>query len=165
MKLFEHTPHPHIEARKEQGPVSLSPNGLSFNQRLAAKGTAWFGTMWAFYAFVIYGALGAIFVAEQATLLYWSNWIQLWSLPLLGVGAVVIGSAAEKRNQQGFEDTEAILHGQQQAAAHLAAQDAVILAIAKRLELNVDQLVALAAADQDAAPAMGADVAQSGTST
>jgi membrane protein implicated in regulation of membrane protease activity len=66
--------------------------------------------MWAFYLFVIYGALGAVFTSEQATLLYWSNWIQLWSLPLLMVGAVVLGRAADKRNQQAFDDTEAILH-------------------------------------------------------
>lgn len=33
-------------------------------------------------------------------LLYWSNTVQLWSLPLLMCGQVVIGRAAEKQNNE-----------------------------------------------------------------
>lgn len=148
MSLFEHKPHPHLEKRAAQGPVTLAKPHMSINDKVAARATLVFGTMWMTYCFVVYGALGAIFTREQATLLYWSNWVQLWSLPLLMVGAVVLGRAAERRNQQGFEDTEAILHGQVQAAAHLAAQDALLLAIAEHagLDPSVVQAAAHAAA-------------------
>jgi len=148
---FIHRPHPHVAARKLAGPVKLRSGRLGFNERLAVRGTAWFGTMWAFYAFVIYGALGAVFVAEQAALLYWSNWIQLWSLPLIGVGAVVLGRAAEKRNQQAFDDTEALLHGQDQIAQHLAAQDNAIADLIAALAADQDHLVSRADADRDLA--------------
>lgn len=83
-------------------PVSPKPPGAiaRFNMSFARRATIIFGTMWAFYAFVIYGALGAIFPKYQAVLLYWSNWCQLWSLPLLMVGAYVLGQAAEKRDRE-----------------------------------------------------------------
>lgn len=123
MPLFEHTEHPHVAARAEQGPVTLEKPRMSLNDRVARRATLVFGTMLCTYGFVVYGALGALFTKEQATLLYWSNWIQLWSLPLLMVGQVVLGRASERRNQQAFDDTEAILHGHQQLAAHQAAQD------------------------------------------
>lgn len=78
----------------KQGPVTR------FNLAFARRATLLFGTMWAFYACVIYGALGAVFTAQQATLLYWSNWIQLWSLPLLMVGTYVLGRDAEQRQRE-----------------------------------------------------------------
>ena len=69
-----------------------------FNLALARKLTIAFGTMWCFYAFAVYGALGAIFPKFQVPLLYWSNWVQMWSLPLLMVGAYVLGRDAEQRD-------------------------------------------------------------------
>lgn len=147
MTLYKHAPHPHVERRTAQGPVTLAQTRVSVNDRVAARATIVFGTMWCTYVFVIYGALGAVFTTEQATLLYWSNWIQLWSLPLLMVGAVVLGRAAERRNIQAFADTEAILHGQHEAAIHLAVQDAVIAAVAERLAVDVDQVAAKARAE------------------
>lgn len=104
--------------------------------RLAAWGTQKFGTMGAFYAFVVYGALGAIFTAYQATLLYWSNWVQLWSLPLLAVGSAVLGVGLNKMMKRQFDDVETILHEQDQVAQHLAAQDEKILAILERIDAN-----------------------------
>lgn len=136
--LFRHTPHPYVAARAKQGPVTLAQGRLSVNDRVAARATIIFGTMWCTYAFVVYGALGAIFTKQQATLLYWSNWIQLWSLPLLMVGAVVLGRAAERRNQQAFNDTEAILHAQDQTAQHLAAQDRLLRRIAEKAGIDPD---------------------------
>lgn len=81
----------------------------NFNERLARRGTMAFGSMWTFYAFVIYGSLGAVFVSQQETLLYWSNWIQLWSMPLLMVGSLVLGRAAEKRAQTTYDVASATL--------------------------------------------------------
>lgn len=145
-KLFSYAPHPHIAARKEQGPVTLADqHGENLNGRLAAWGTKVFGSMPTFYAFVIYGALGAVWVSAQATLLYWSNWIQLWSLPLLMVGALVVGRMAERRAQQTFLDAEAILDQAAQMQQHLAAQDAVSLKIQEHLLAQDAELSRLAA--------------------
>lgn len=140
MSLFEHTEHPHVAARAQQGPVTIDRPRMPLNDRVARRATLIFGTMVCTYGFVIYGALGAIFSKEQATLLYWSNWIQLWSLPLLMVGQVVLGRTSERRNQQAFDDTEAILHGHQQLAAHQSAQDDVQSAqgeLLKKIALKV----------------------------
>lgn len=124
MVLYQHVPHPHILHRRQEGPVQVDDIPQTLNEKLARRGTLIFGTMWAFYAFVVYGALGAVFTKQQATLLYWSNWIQLWSLPLLMVGAVVLGKASDKRAAQTFKDTEATLSEIQAIQNHLAAQDA-----------------------------------------
>lgn len=128
MPLFQHTVHPQVAARAAQGPVTLAPDRMSLNDRVAARLTQWFGTMWTFYAFALYGVLGAIVPRFQAVLLYWSNWAQMWALPLLMVGAVVLGRATERRNKQQFDDTEAIFHGHQQIAEHQTAQDQVLAA-------------------------------------
>jgi hypothetical protein len=137
--LFQHVPHPHRRERRRQGPVKVLDAGDAaveggryrrFNTKLAMRATLLFGTMECFYIAVVYGALGAIFPAHQAALLYWSNWVQLWSLPLLMVGAYVLGRAQERRNQQAFDDTEMLVHGQEQLAQHLAAQDRLLRALA-----------------------------------
>lgn len=138
MSLYKHVPHPHLKHRAEHGAptVAGAVGKASLNMRVAAWGTRKFGSMPAFYLFVIYGALGAIFVKYQATLLYWSNWIQLWSLPLLMVGGIVLGMAHDRMAQQNFDDTEALLHGQGEQANHLDVQDEKILAVLDRLDLD-----------------------------
>lgn len=140
MSLFEHVPHPHVEARRQQGPVTSDSVHVNLNERLAKRGTLLFGSMWAFYVFVVYGALGAVFTKQQSTLLYWSNWIQLWSLPLLMVGAVVLGKASDKRAQQTFADAEAVLHEAAQIQAHLAVQDDRLTAQDAALQSIIDRM-------------------------
>ncbi len=68
-----------------------------FNESLATRATIAFGTMWAFYLFAAYGLLPLLFPRAITTLLYWSNVVQLVALPLLAVGAQVLGRAAEQR--------------------------------------------------------------------
>jgi hypothetical protein len=55
------------------------------NETVALYLTKAFGTMWICYASMVYGALPAfaVFHPYQASFLYWSNWVQLWSLPLI----------------------------------------------------------------------------------
>jgi hypothetical protein len=103
------------------------------NETLARRGTLAFGSMWCFYLFVVYGLLPLVFPHAQITLLYWSNVIQMAALPLLMVGAVVLGRAGDERNKQQFNDTGAILHGSQQIAEHQGAQDELL----KRIALKV----------------------------
>ena len=124
MNKFEKKLNPHLAKREESGPTKIDDlTKGTLNEQLARRGTVIFGSMWTFYAFVVYGALGAIFVAQQATLLYWSNWIQLWSLPLLMVGGLVLGKATDKRAQETYEDASAVLHEAQEIQAHLDHQD------------------------------------------
>jgi len=134
MEPFERKHNPYLEKRQQTGPVKIDSFAKeSLNQRLARKGTILFGSMWTFYVFVIYGALGAFFVAQQVTLLYWSNWIQLWSLPLLMVGGIVLGKASDKRAEQTYEDASAVLHEAHQIQEHLDHQDQKINQLVKDL--------------------------------
>ena len=144
MNKFEKEPNPHLEKREKSGPVKIDDFTMGkINERLARRGTMLFGSMWTFYAFVIYGALGAIFVAQQVTLLYWSNWIQLWSLPLLMVGGLVLGKASDKRAQATYDDASAVLHEAQQIQAHLDHQDEQIIRLATDLATAIKAIETL----------------------
>lgn len=88
----------------------LKSRVAAINDFVAEKATLAFGSMWTTYLFAIYGALGAIFVEWQAGLMYWSNWVQLWSLPLLMVGAVVVNRReAERTRKEAKETHDAVL--------------------------------------------------------
>jgi hypothetical protein len=69
------------------------------NEMLAVGLTRAFGTMWICYAFMIYGLLPAFTILHpyEPGFLYWSNWIQLWSLPLILVGTNILGRDSEQR--------------------------------------------------------------------
>lgn len=74
-----------------------------YNERIALRGTLMFGSMWAFYIFFVWGLLA--FVPQLARykdtiLLISSAWIQLWALPLLMVGGIVLNRASEERAQE-----------------------------------------------------------------
>ena len=73
-----------------------------FNERLALRATLIFGTMWMFYAFFIYGLLPLIPALKpyENAFFYWSGWVQLWALPLIMVGQIVLGRVAERRDQE-----------------------------------------------------------------
>lgn len=69
------------------------------NDKIAVTLTKGFGSMIMAYLFAIYGLLPLlrIFAPYQNNFLYWSNWVQLWSLPVIAVGQNVSGRAAERR--------------------------------------------------------------------
>ena len=70
---------------------------VRFNERIAVRGTIVFGSMWVTYMFFLYGLAPLMFPARMNELLYWSNTIQLWSLPLLMVGTNLLGRTSEAR--------------------------------------------------------------------
>jgi hypothetical protein len=76
-----------------------------FNEALAVKLTRMFGNMWTCYAFMLYGLapLLRILQPHREAFLYWSNWIQLWSLPLILVGTNILSRDAERRAKQDHE--------------------------------------------------------------
>ena len=112
------------------------------NETLAVWLTQAFGTMWICYAFMIYGLLPAfaVFHPRQESFLYWSNWVQLWSLPLILVGTNILGREAEKRSkldhqklaksyeeqQRTYSQVIAMLKKQEEMMADMLKQDSVL---------------------------------------
>ena len=72
----------------------------SLNSIIAVRLTIVVGSIWAFYAFLLYGLLPFIWPASEATVLYWSNFMQLLFLPLITVGSNVLGRASARRAQK-----------------------------------------------------------------
>jgi uncharacterized membrane protein len=116
-----HTPHPHIARRKLRDAATTSNEHVGFNGWLAAGITHGFGSMWAFYALVIWmigwmvlASLGvSIFKFDRypfTFLLFLSNLVQLWALPVLAVGQQVLSRASDKQALQTYQDAEAVLH-------------------------------------------------------
>ena len=115
---------------------------IQINETLAVCLTKAFGTMWICYAFMVYGLLPAfaIFHPYQDSFLYWSNWVQLWSLPLILVGTNILGREAEKRSkldheklaksyeeqQQTYNQVIAMLKKQEDMMADMLRQDRVL---------------------------------------
>lgn len=53
-------------------------------------------TMWCAYLFAIYGILGIFFPDQINILTFWSNWPQLWLLPVIIVGQELLGKLTER---------------------------------------------------------------------
>jgi hypothetical protein len=142
VSLFDYVPHPHVTARKSSPPRTVGElHGLSFNGRLARLITEGVGTMWCAYVF----GLLAIVALPQAikggalTIVQWvsQTFLQLVLLSVIMVGQQVIGRASDERAINTYQDAEAVLHEAQQIQAHLAAQDAAIEALARRLDVEL----------------------------
>jgi hypothetical protein len=168
MTLHEHAPHPHIAHRAQDGPVKVAggqPGGnpvARFNTRAAVVVTRVVGTMYCAYAFTLLALYGlpAALHGGPAGFVQWasSQFIQLVLLPVILVGSGVLAEVSDRMAKRQFDDVEALLHGQSEQAAHLAAQDEKILAIVDLLRLDTagglkdlyDKLHAELAAGKDA---------------
>ena len=75
------------------------------NEILATRITMWVGTIWAFYAFVIFGLTPLMWPSYEEQILYWSNFLQLIFLPVITVGTAIISRGSEAR---AVEDHETI---------------------------------------------------------
>ncbi len=68
----------------------------AFNDRVAVSLTRAFGSMWAFYLFVIFPLVGFVVPAWSAAIMLISScWIQLWALPAILVGTKVTSRETE----------------------------------------------------------------------
>ena len=120
------------------------------NETLAVGLTRAFGTMWICYAFMVYGLLPAfaIFHPFQESFLYWSNWVQLWSLPLILVGTNILGREAERRSKLDHERLAQSYEEQKrtylQVMAMLARQEAMIADMTRQDRMLEAQDVVLA---------------------
>jgi len=73
------------------------------NDILAMRITMMVGTIWAFYAFVIFGLTPILWPGYEEQILYWSNFLQLIFLPIITVGTAMMGRDAEARAEQDHE--------------------------------------------------------------
>ncbi len=142
MGLFSYVPHPHIAVHAQQPPRKVEEmHGLSLNGRLARVITVGVGTMWCAYAFAALAvvALPQAIHSGALTTVQWisQTFLQLVLLSVIMVGQQVIGRASDERAVNTYNDAEALLHEVQQLQAHLAAQDAVIEALARRLDVEL----------------------------
>ena len=115
-----HTPHPHIARRKIQRAALTTDEHVGFNGWLAVGISKGFGSMWAFYV-LIFWMLGWMVLASIGFsifkfdkypftfLLFLSNLVQLWALPVLAVGQQVLSRASDKQALQTYQDAEAVL--------------------------------------------------------
>jgi uncharacterized membrane protein len=118
---MDHEPHERIEHRRRQGVHTTDREHIGFNGWLAANITRGFGSMWMFYILIVW-MLAWMLLASVGFwlfqydkypftfLLFLSNLVQLWALPVLAVGQQVLSRASDKQAKQTFLDAEAILH-------------------------------------------------------
>ena len=67
------------------------------NSNLATRITMVVGSIWAFYAFVIFGLTPVFWPSYETEILYWSNFLQLIFLPAITVGTVILNRDSEAR--------------------------------------------------------------------
>lgn len=133
--MFVHHPHPHIEARKRQGPIKstlehdhVKEHVGGFNDWLGLHITRAVGTMWCAYAFAAISltSLPAALATHSTTVIVsWiaQTFLQLVLLSVILVGQNIQSRAADKRAEQTYNDAEAVLHEALEIQRHLAEQD------------------------------------------
>jgi hypothetical protein len=70
------------------------------NDVLAMRITMLVGSIWAFYAFVIFGLTPVLWPEYETQILYWSNFLQLVFLPVITVGTAMLNRDSEKRAKE-----------------------------------------------------------------
>jgi hypothetical protein len=145
MALYTYLPHPRVSSRRKHPPTTVSQqHGLDFNGRVARAITEGVGTMWCAYAFMALAlvALPSAIRGGPLTIVQWisQTFLQLVLLSVIMVGQQVIGRASDERAIQTYNDAEAVLHEAQQIQAHLAAQDAALEALGRRLNIDLSEL-------------------------
>lgn len=116
----QHIPDPWIQERSQRGPHLTEHENIGFNGKLALFITHKFGSMGAFYflaiwmiAWITLASLGVGFFKNDpypfTFLLFLSNLVQLFSLPILAVGQQLLSKASDKQAKLTFKDTEILL--------------------------------------------------------
>jgi len=151
-KLFEYSPHPHIERRKAMSPVKVVDQlptddraTTRFNKWFAVKITDGVGTMWCAYAFAAIALVSlpaALQTGQLIVIIAWiaQTFLQLVLLSIIIVGQNIQAAASDKRAEATYEDADAVLHTALQIEAHLQAQDAELQRQAELLDAAVKGL-------------------------
>lgn len=151
MRLFEHVPHPH-QPRNMAHVHKQEIETAGFNQRLAVLITKAFGSIWAFYALIAWMVLWMVLASAGVWLfardsypfpflLFCSNLVQLWALPVLAVGQAVLSRKSELMAEEQFRTTQRSYYDIEQIVSHLNAQDAELLKQTQLLTRLVQELL------------------------
>ncbi len=143
-RLFVPSVHPRVAERRAAGPPKIADSFdtggpiARFNARFGLGITVAIGSMWAAYLFTFLALISLPSALRSGSLIIIISWIaqtflQLVLLPIIIVGQNVQAAASDRRAQSTFEDTEALLHINQQLQEHLDAQDRAIISILDRL--------------------------------
>lgn len=132
LQAFQHVPHPRTRARlagELLRPPRTADERVGFNGRAGLLITNVVGTMWAAYAFTALALISlpaAIASGSTLVIISWiaQTFLQLVLLPIILVGQNIQSRASDRRAEETFKDSEAILHECVQIQQHLAAQDA-----------------------------------------
>lgn len=136
MKTYSHNQHPHIENRKKKVPAKVQlmhKRGSLFqrlNAMLAVRITDGVSTMWCAYLFAMLAliSLPSAINSGTSSLVSWvaQTFLQLVLLSIIMVGQKVAAEASDKRAQDTYDDTEAVLHEILQVHEHLEIQDELL---------------------------------------
>jgi len=150
MSLYEHVPHPRIEARKLEPPITVHEQHLArthggaarLNAKVGLFITMVVGTMWCAYLFGLLALVSlpaAVKTADKIIIISWiaQTFLQLVLLPIIIVGQNVQAAASDKRSQATYADAEAVLHEALRIQDHLQAQDVAIERILDHLGLRI----------------------------
>jgi uncharacterized membrane protein len=153
VSLLETSVHPWIERHRVQPPPQAIDQTAGVNGRIAAWLTQRLGSMWAFYASagIQLGWIAFAVAGVQrfdpypfAFMTFLSTLAQLIFMIVIMVGQDVLGRAADRRSEQTFLDTEAILHECGRMQARLFAQDRIIDSLADYTNAQVTDHLARA---------------------
>jgi hypothetical protein len=146
--LYEYLPHPHMEHRRANGPVTTAAaakmvhgQGVMgrINAKVGLKITLIVGTMWAAYVFTLLAlvsAPSAFASGDKLIIVAWiaQTFLQLVLLPIIIVGQNVQGVASDARSLATYNDATALLEEAREIQKHLLAQDTLSTQIQTHLE-------------------------------
>ena len=165
MTIYQHIRHPHIAARRAEGPVKVADlfrrdsAANRFNTKVAIVVTAVVGSMWCAYAFALFDLLSLpdAIRGGLSTIVSWvaQTFLQLVLLSIIMVGQNVQGAAADKRAEATFHDASATLHEVAHVQGHLAAQDELLSRIAAKIGLDPVPVIDNPELDETANPDPG----------
>jgi len=146
--IYDYVPHHRTAAMMMDGapaePVKVAeqlPSGNAaarFNSWFAVKVTNRVGTMWCAYLFTALALISlpqAIRSHSTVTLVSWisQTFLQLVLLSVIIVGQNVLATAADKRSEATYKDSDAVLHEVVMIQEHLIGQDRVLQELIKKL--------------------------------
>lgn len=127
----------------------MAPVIKRLNEWVALHVTLVFGSMWITYLFFFYGFLPLIFPNQEVNFLYWSNTVQLWSLPLLMVGTNLLNRNSETQAHRQYEMVQRIDHLAQELQLMMQAQASMLTTLIDLSETSTAVLRQLDAKTQE----------------
>jgi hypothetical protein len=137
--IYDYVPHRRTEEKLDHAsrPIRVTdqlPRRSAverFNARFAVKVTDAVGTMWCAYAFAALALVSLPSAIQSHSTVVVVSWVsqtffQLVLLSVVIVGQNVLAAAADKRAEDTYNDTDAILHEAVKIQEHLLAQDRVL---------------------------------------